>query len=227
MLAAMPEPIVPDHQRLAAMRRSYTRGGLEEGDLAPTWGAMLARWLDDAEAGGVREPNAMVVATASAGGRPNLRTVLLKGLDATSLTFFTNYDSAKGHELAVNPMASILFPWVDLQRQVRLTGAVRRLDPAASDAYFASRPYGSRIGALASPQSRVVGDRAELEAVRDALLARYPDPPGDVPRPDNWGGYVVTPDVVEFWQGRPDRLHDRLQYRRIADGSWITERLAP
>jgi pyridoxamine 5'-phosphate oxidase len=223
----MPEPIVPDHQRLAAMRRGYTSGGLEEGDLAPTWSAMLGRWLDDAEAGGVREPNAMVVATAGADGRPGVRTVLLKDLDDDTLTFFTNYDSAKGHELAANPMASVLFPWTDLQRQVRLTGAVRRLDAAASDAYFASRPYGSRIGALASPQSSVIPDRATLEATRDALHARYPDPPGDVPRPEHWGGYVVEPDAVEFWQGRPDRLHDRLRYRRAADGSWATERLAP
>jgi pyridoxamine 5'-phosphate oxidase len=223
----MPEPTVPDHQRLAAMRRSYTRGGLEEGDLAPTWHAMLSRWLDDAEAGGVREPNAMVVATAGADGRPNVRTVLLKGLDETTLTFFTNYESAKGRELAANPVASILFPWIDLQRQVRLTGAVRRLDPAASDAYFATRPYGSRIGAVASPQSQVVADRAALEAARDELLERYPDPPGDVPRPETWGGYLVEPDTVEFWQGRPDRLHDRLVYLRGDDRSWTTARLAP
>jgi pyridoxamine 5'-phosphate oxidase len=169
----------------------------------------------------------MVVATSGADGRPNVRTVLLKGLDDDTLTFFTNYESAKGHELAANPVASILFPWIDLQRQVRLTGAVRRLDPAASDAYFASRPYGSRIGAVASPQSAVVPDRAALEAARDALVARYPDPPGDVPRPEDWGGYVVEPDTVEFWQGRPDRLHDRLVYRRGEDGAWTTARLAP
>jgi pyridoxamine 5'-phosphate oxidase len=220
----MPEPTVPDHQRLAAMRRSYERGGLDEGDLAPTWTAMLERWLDDAVAGGVREPNAMVLATADGSGRPSLRTVLLKGLDAGGLRFFTNYASDKAHDLAANPVASLLFPWIDLQRQVRLTGAVSKLDAADSDAYFASRPHGSQIGALASPQSQVVADRAALEAARDALAARYPD---DVRRPESWGGYVVTPDSVEFWQGRPDRLHDRLRYRRAADGAWVTERLAP
>jgi pyridoxamine 5'-phosphate oxidase len=222
----MPEPTVPDHQRLAAMRRSYERGGLDEGDLAATWTAMLKRWLDDAEAGGVREPNAMVVATADGDGRPNVRTVLLKGLDETGLTFFTNYESAKGRELAANPVASILFPWVDLQRQVRATGPVQRLDAGASDAYFASRPYGSRIGALASPQSQTVASRTELERARDELVARYPEP-GPVPRPEQWGGYLVVPDTVEFWQGRPDRLHDRLAYRRTAEGAWTTDRLAP
>jgi pyridoxamine 5'-phosphate oxidase len=207
------------------MRRSYTLGGLEEGDLAPTWTAMLLRWIDDAHAGGVREPNAMVLGTASADGRPNLRTVLLKGLDDDGLTFFTNYESAKGRELAANPQASVLFPWIDLQRQVRATGRVRQLDAAASDAYFATRPYGSRIGALASPQSQVIASRAVLEEAYDSFVDRYPDEHG-VPRPEHWGGYALEPDEVEFWQGRPDRLHDRLVYR-LRDGDWVTERLAP
>jgi pyridoxamine 5'-phosphate oxidase len=223
----MPYDPTPDPQHLAAMRRSYERGGLEEGDLAPTWSAMLARWLADAETGGIGEPNAMVVATAGADGRPSARTVLLKGLDEAGVTFYTNYGSAKGQDLAVNPVASVLFPWHDLQRQVRLTGAVRKAAAADSDAYFASRPYGSRIGAVASPQSEVIAGRAALEAVEARLRERHPDPPGDVPRPEHWGGYVVEPDAVEFWQGRRNRLHDRLRYRRADDGTWVTERLAP
>ena len=224
---AMAEIELPAARRLAIMRRTYALRGLDEADLAPTWSAMLERWLDEAEAGGILEPNAMVVATADADGRPNARTVLLKGLDDTSLTFFTNYDSAKGHELAANPVAALLFPWVELQRQVRLVGPARRIDPADSDAYFASRPYGSRLSALASPQSQVLSGRDQLEAARDALAARYPEDPGDVPRPPHWGGYAVKPDTVEFWQGRADRLHDRLVYRRGVDGRWLTERLAP
>jgi pyridoxamine 5'-phosphate oxidase len=226
-MSASSDSPAPDPQHLAAMRRSYERGGLEETDLAPTWSAMLDRWLSDAETGGIREPNAMVVATADADGRPGVRTVLLKGLDERGLTFFTNYSSAKGHDLAANPMASVLFAWIDLQRQVRLTGPVRRLDDAASDAYFASRPYGSRIGAAASPQSEVIPDREWLEAAEAALRVKHPDPPGDVPRPAHWGGYVVEPDTVEFWQGRANRLHDRLRYRRTAEETWVTERLAP
>ncbi len=174
LIPPMAEPTLPASRRLAMMRRAYSLRGLAEADLAPTWSAMLARWLDDAETGGILEPNAMVVATADADGRPNARTVLLKGLDETALTFFTNYDSAKGRELGANPVAAVLFPWVELQRQVKLAGPVRRLDADASDAYFASRPYGSRLGALASPQSQVIADRAQLEAARDALAARYP-----------------------------------------------------
>jgi pyridoxamine 5'-phosphate oxidase len=224
----MPDPILPPTQRLAAMRQAYRRAGLSEADLAPTWSQMLERWFGDAETGGILEPNAMVVATADADGRPNVRTVLLKGLDETSLTFFTDYDSAKGRELAANPVAALLFPWVELQRQVRLVGPVHRLGAAASDAYFASRPLASRLSAIASPQSQVLTDRGQLESARDAVAARYPEGT-EVPRPEHWGGLVVVPDVVEFWQGRPDRLHDRLVYRRErpGEGAWVVERLAP
>jgi pyridoxamine 5'-phosphate oxidase len=222
----MPEPSLPDLERLAAMRRSYRLGGLREEDLADTWPAQLRRWLDEVEAAGIQEPNAMVLATAGAGGRPNARLVLLKGLDEAGLVFFTNYRSAKGDELATNPMASVVFPWTDLQRQVRATGAVRRLDPAASDRYFTSRPHGSKLGAVVSPQSEVIASRDELEAAAAELAARHP-PGSDVPRPAWWGGYVLTPDEVEFWQGRPDRLHDRLAYRRRDDGTWVVQRLAP
>ncbi len=226
----MPLPDIPDHDRLARLRRTYTSGGLDEPDLAATWTAQLLRWLDDAEAAGVLEINAMVLATASgpdpARPRPRARTVLLKGLDEHGLVFFTNYRSAKARDLDANPQASVVFPWVELQRQVILGGTVSRLDGGASDRYFATRPYGSQIGALASPQSEVVASRAVLEEARDALRDRYPEG-GPVPRPAHWGGYRLAPDEVEFWQGRPDRLHDRLRYRRDPARGWVTERLAP
>ena len=208
------------------MRRSYELGGLDEGDLAPTWTAQFRRWFDDATAGGVGEPNAMVLATAGADGRPDARLVLLKGLDDTGLRFFTSYDSAKGRQLAANPYGSLVFPWHDLQRQVRLNGPVRRIDDAESDAYFATRPWGSQLSAAVSPQSQAIASRAVLEATRAELAERHPE--GDaVPRPENWGGYRLEPEVVEFWQGRRDRMHDRLVYRRDADGTWRIERLAP
>jgi pyridoxamine 5'-phosphate oxidase len=222
----MTPPSTPDTQHLAAMRRSYELGGLDEGDLAPTWLDQLRRWFDDAAAGGVGEPNAMVLATADADGRPDARFVLLKGLDEDGLRFFTDRTSAKGRQLAENPHGAIVFPWHDLQRQVRLTGPVHLLADAEADAYFAARPWGSRVSALASPQSRPIASRAVLEAARDELAARHPDG-SDVPRPEGWGGYRLEPEVVEFWQGRRDRLHDRLVYRRAADGRWRTERLAP
>jgi pyridoxamine 5'-phosphate oxidase len=222
----MPLPDIPDRDRLARLRRTYTSGGLDEPALAASWTAQLLRWLDDAEAAGVLEINAMVLATASADGRPRARTVLLKGLDEHGLVFFTNYRSAKARDLEANPRASAVFPWVEVQRQVIVTGAVSRIDAADSDRYWASRPYGSQIGALASPQSEVVDSRSVLEDARDALLARHPEG-GPVPRPEHWGGYVLAPDEVEFWQGRPDRLHDRLRYRRDPRRGWVTERLAP
>jgi pyridoxamine 5'-phosphate oxidase len=222
----MTPPSTPDPLRLATMRRVYTAGGLAEGDLAPTWLEQFLTWLHDAETGGVGEPNAMVLATAAPDGRPSARTVLLKGLDERGLRFYSNYDSRKGRELAANPQATLVFPWIDLQRQVIVSGTVTPLPPEQSDAYFASRPHGSQIGALASPQSAVIRSRDVLEQARAELDARYPDGT-PVPRPPHWGGYCLAPDEVEFWQGRPDRLHDRLRYRATGDGAWTVERLGP
>jgi pyridoxamine 5'-phosphate oxidase len=216
----------PDPQHLAAMRRSYELGGLDEGDLAPDWLGQLRRWFDDAVAGGVGEPNAMLLATAGDDGLPDARVVLLKGMEADGLRFFTSFASAKGRQLDGNPYASIVFPWHDLQRQVRLRGPVHRLPDAEADAYFSNRPWGSQISAAVSPQSAVVASRAELEAAAAALAARHPEG-GAVPRPESWGGYRVEPEAVEFWQGRRDRLHDRLVYRRGDDGAWTIVRLGP
>ena len=216
---------VEQGDQLAAMRQAYEHAGLDEADLAADWLTQFRQWLDEAITAGLSEPNAMIVATASRGAVPSARTVLLKGLDERGLVFFTYYTSRKGRQALANPVASLVFPWHPIQRQVLVTGAVERVTDAESDAYFASRPYGSQLGAAASPQSTVIGSRAELEAARDALAARYPE--GTlVPRPPNWGGLRVVPETVEFWQGRPDRLHDRLRYRR--DGNtWVVERLAP
>jgi pyridoxamine 5'-phosphate oxidase len=211
--------------RVADLRRAYTLGGLDERDLAPTWLAQLERWLGEALAADLVEPNAMVLATADREGRPSARTVLLKGLDERGLVLFTNLASRKGREALANPRAALVIPWLAVQRQVTVTGAVERVSAEESDAYFASRPRGSRLGALASPQSSVIADRAALERARDELAARFPEGTA-VPRPGHWGGLRVVPDAVEFWQGRPDRLHDRLRFRRDGPG-WVVERLAP
>ncbi len=224
MLEAMADH--PSTTRLQAMRRSYELGGLDEADLAADWVTQLQRWLQDAQDAGLTEPNAMVFATAGADGVPSARTVLLKGLDARGLVLYSNHGSRKGREAAANPQASLVFPWIDLQRQVVVCGPVERVDDAESDAYFASRPRGSQLGALASPQSTVIPTRDVLEENRAALDRRHPEGT-PIPRPEHWGGLRVVPRTVEFWQGRPDRLHDRLRFRREDGDGWTVERLAP
>jgi pyridoxamine 5'-phosphate oxidase len=209
---------------VADVRREYGRAGLSEGDLAADPIEQLRSWLAQAQAAYPEEFTAMTLATADRDGRPSARVVLLKGLDERGLAFYTNYDSRKGQELAENPRAALVFYWPGLDRQVRVEGAVEKTSREESAAYFLSRPLGSRVGAWASPQSRPIGEREELERrVREAG-ERFGEA---VPLPDNWGGYRVRPEMVELWQGRPSRLHDRLRYIRDADGGWRIERLAP
>ncbi len=181
-------------------------------------------WLDDAVTAGLPEPTAMALATASPDGVPSNRMVLLKGVDDEGFTFFTNYTSAKGQDLAANPRAALIFHWQPLGRQVRVTGTVRKLRGADSDAYFATRPLGSRLSAWASPQSEVITRREDLEQQVAELAQKWSD--GNVPRPPNWGGYRVRPEAIEFWTHRDDRLHDRIRYRRRR-GGWAADRLAP
>jgi pyridoxamine 5'-phosphate oxidase len=185
----------------------------------------LRAWYEAAVAAGIPEPDAMALATATAEGAPSVRFVLLKGVDDRGLEFFTNYESRKAGELAANPRASVAMHWQPLQRQVRVEGVVEMLPAEESDAYFATRAHGSRIGAWASPQSRPIPDRRWLEARVQEMEARFGE--GEVPRPPHWGGYRLVPDVVELWQGRADRLHDRRRYARGPDGSWSCERLSP
>jgi len=213
-------------EHLARMRRPYRGGSLGEADLAADWLTQLRRWLDEAVRAGLPEPNAMVLATAGVDGVPSARTVLLKEADDRGLAFFTNLGSRKGRELDENPRAALVFPWHPMQRQVVIDGRVEPVAADEADAYFATRPRGSRLGALASPQSRPIPGREDVERRYAELDAAHP---GDVPRPDSWGGLRVVPDAVEFWQGRPDRLHDRLRFRRRAPGAreWVVERLAP
>lgn len=201
------------------------RGALAEGDLAATWLEQFQLWQQEAIDGGLTEPFAMVLATATPEGRPGARSVLLRGVDEAGFVCHTNYTSRKGRELAANPAASLVFPWYDLGRQVVVDGRVERLGAAESDAYWETRPFGSRLSALASPQSQVIPDRKVLEERHAELQAQFP-PGSRIPRPDRWGGLRIVPDAVEFWQARPNRLHDRLRFRRVETG-WIVERLAP
>jgi len=209
---------------LAALRHEYAAAGLAEGDLAADPISMFRRWFDEAREGGLVEPNAMVVATASADGRPSVRTVLLKGVGPDGFRFFTNQASRKGRDLGANPACSLLFPWHALERQVRVEGRATPLSRADVEEYFAVRPRGSQLGAWASHQSEVVEGRDALRTAYDDAESHFEGQ--DVPVPDEWGGYLVRPEAVEFWQGRPSRLHDRLVYERAGDG-WATHRLAP
>ena len=213
-------------QALADMRRSYTRDGLDEAKAPSEPFSLFRQWFGDAvntEQAPV-EANAMTLATVDADGRPHCRVLLLKGLDEQGFTFFSNYDSAKGQQLAERPFAAMTFFWPTLERQVRIEGRVSKVSAAESDAYYQVRPLGSRLGAWASPQSQVIADRGELQALLEATEQRFS---GTEPQcPAHWGGYRLVPDRIEFWQGRPSRLHDRLNYHLDA-GSWIRERLAP
>jgi len=207
------------------MRRGYLRGQLDENVVSANWLDLLQLWFNEASADpSVVEPNAVQVATVDAVGHPAVRTVLVKGLDERGLVFYTNYESAKARDLDANPYAAAVLVWLALERQVRVSGPVTRVDRADTEAYFASRPRGSQLSAWASPQSTVVPSRAVLEDAMGAIEKRFAD--SAVPAPPNWGGYRLTPDAVEFWQGRADRLHDRIRYRRDGD-SWVIERLAP
>jgi pyridoxamine 5'-phosphate oxidase len=208
---------------IADLREEYAHAELVEGDAAADPFEQFARWFDDALRADLPLPNAMTLATANSAGRPSARVVLLKGVDADGFVFYTNYESRKARELSVNPYASLVFLWTPMERQVRIEGAVEKVSDEESDEYFDSRPLGSRLGAWASPQSRPLPSRLTLASKVAAIMLRYGTAP---PRPPHWGGYRVRPEAIEFWQGRPDRLHDRLLYVK-QDSRWKIERLAP
>ncbi|MEK6424217.1 MAG: pyridoxamine 5'-phosphate oxidase [Burkholderia gladioli] len=211
---------------LADLRINYSRASLDEADVASDPIRQFDKWFNEALDAQLPEPNTMTLATVNADGRPSARIVLIKGVDEHGFVFFTNYESRKGRELAHNPNAALLFYWIELERQVRIEGRIEKTSAAQSDAYFASRPAGSRIGAWASEQSAVIANRGVLEAREREFGERYGENP---PRPPHWGGYRLVPDAIEFWQGRPSRLHDRLRYTRDAASNtpWTIERLSP
>lgn len=210
---------------LADIRKEYTQSGLSEADADPNPFGQFQKWFDQALAAQLLEPNGMTLATTTPDGKPRARIVLLKNFDERGFVFYTNYESHKGQELTQTPWAALVFWWTELERQVRIEGRVEKVSDAESDAYFHSRPVGSQLGAWASEQSQVVSSREVLDRRLQELKEKYLDQ--NIPRPPHWGGYRVIPTAIEFWQGRPNRLHDRLQYQRLEDGSWRIERLSP
>ena len=208
----------------ADLRREYAMASLDVADVNRDPLAQFQLWFGEAQRAEIREPNAMTLATASPGGQPSARVVLLKSVDARGFGFFTDFRSRKAADLETNPKAALLFAWLELERQIRIEGTVSRMPREEAEQYFRSRPLGSRHGAWASIQSSVIPDRAWLDDAVRAIQSRHPD--GDVPLPPHWGGYILAPTLYEFWQGRPSRLHDRVQYR-LADDRWRIERLAP
>jgi pyridoxamine 5'-phosphate oxidase len=211
-------------KKIADIRKEYSLHALEEQYIASNPFDQFTKWWHDVLNSEIVEPNAMTLATSTIAAMPSARIVLLKGYDERGFVFFTNYKSNKGNELAENPNAALLFFWKEIERQVRIEGVVKKIAAEESDEYFLSRPEGSRIGAWASPQSQVIDNRSVLEANAERYAREFKN---SIPRPPHWGGYRVMPWRFEFWQGRINRLHDRIQYTKIADGSWKVDRLAP
>lgn len=210
---------------IADIRKEYAQGGFSEADADPNPFRQFQQWFEQAIAAQLLEPNGMTLATATPEGKPSARIVLLKNFDEQGFVFYTNYKSHKGQELTRNSWVALVFWWAELERQVRIEGRVEKVSDMESDAYFYSRPIESRLGAWTSEQSQVISNRDVLDSRLRELQEKYPDQ--DIPRPSHWGGYRVIPTAIEFWQGRPSRLHDRLQYRCLEDGNWKIERLSP